>query len=224
MGTVSSVISGSGERRGSRRERDAVATSISRGRRRERAGLEFERTGFAEARGELEPFEAEDSGFALNLLRAFTGALGPEEQSRAFAGFEESPGVAFLREQGTRTGNRAAATVGGLGGGTRLKALTEFSQGLALQDLERQLGDLRDIAGVDLGLAKSFAELQLGLRGAEAASSRRVGNLETGGALKIGALAGESARRTGANKASIFESALSDISGTTGLAFGIGEP
>lgn len=89
---------------------------------------------------------------------ALSGALGPEAQQAAFQGFQESPGTAFLREQGLReVGSQAALT--GQGGGNRLRALTEFSQGLALQDLSRQQGQLQNLSQQGIQLAGTGATL-----------------------------------------------------------------
>lgn len=93
-------------------------------------------------------------------LGAFSGALGPGAQAAAFKGFQESPGTQFLREQGTRGINTQSA-VTGAGGGNRLAALTEFSQGLALQDLARQQQQLQGLSQQGLG----FAGIGQGLTG-----------------------------------------------------------
>lgn len=89
---------------------------------------------------------------------ALSGALGPEAQAAAFEGFQESPGTAFLREQGLKE-VRSGLAVTGQGGGNRLQALTEFSQGLALQDLSRQQQQLGQVAGQGISLAGTGATL-----------------------------------------------------------------
>lgn len=104
---------------------------------------------------------------------ALSGALGPEAQAAAFEGFQESPGTQFLREQGLREVSSQSA-VTGQGGGNRLRALTEFSQGLALQDLNRQQQQLGQIAGQGIQLAGTGATLT---------------GLETGGITAEGAAA-----------------------------------
>lgn len=71
-----------------------------------------------------------------------SGALGPEAQAQAFQQFQESPNVAFLREQGLREIGSGLGAAGKLGGGDRLRELTKFSQGLALQDLQNQFNRL----------------------------------------------------------------------------------
>lgn len=164
------------------------------------------------AEAQFDPFATEDPGAALNLLRAFSGAGGQLAQRRAFEGFEDSPGVAFLRERGLRGINRGAAAGGNLGSGRRLEALTQFSQGLALQDLQRQLGLLAGVESREIGLAgqragradiraqdifniqqgKSDVVKQFGSGIAQAAGARAgaFGNIITGGISDVFGIAG----------------------------------
>jgi hypothetical protein len=81
----------------------------------------------------------------LNALPEFdANAQGTarEQQAQAFQNFAESPGVQFAREQGLRGIESESAVTGGLGGGQRLRELTRFSQGLALQDFSNQFNRL----------------------------------------------------------------------------------
>jgi len=73
---------------------------------------------------------------------ALTGAFGPEAQQQAFATFTESPGQAFLREQGLRQVANAASATGGLVGGNVLSELQRQGQGLAQQDFANQFNRL----------------------------------------------------------------------------------
>ena len=96
--------------------------------------------------GAFEQSEAYDpyvqSGeLASQRTRALSGLEGPEAQKQAYANYQESPGVAFQREQGMR-GLEQNLNVGGVGGGTRLKELSRFNQGLALQDFNNQYNRL----------------------------------------------------------------------------------
>ncbi len=109
---------------------------------------------FEEFKGLALPFiQGQDGGVqgAFELQQAQSGALGPEAQAAAFAQFQESPGTQFLREQGLRLVDTGAAATGGLGGGERLRELTKFSQGLALQDFGGQFNRLGQITGTGLG-------------------------------------------------------------------------
>jgi hypothetical protein len=148
MAIASALGERAGARKAGRKLRD-VKREASR-----QINLGFEEIGeFREAsRGLLAEFETEDPSAALNQLRGISGALGPEAQADAFEAFQDSPGVDFLRERGLRGVDRRAAAGGGLGTGRRLEALTQFSQGLALQDLQRQLGVLGGVEAREQGL------------------------------------------------------------------------
>lgn len=101
---------------------------------------------FSQAISGLSPF-IQPGVDATQLSAALSGALGPEAQAQAFQNFQESPGQAFLREQGELSVVNQAAAGGGLGGANFRKRLTEFGQGLALQDLTRQTGQLNLLGG-----------------------------------------------------------------------------
>jgi len=105
---------------------------------------------------------------ANQLQAALSGALGPEAQALAFQNFQQDPGTQFLREQGERSILRGAAATGGLGGGNVQRELTQFGQGLALQDLTRRQQQLGELAGRGLGAAGTAAGLQAQLRGQQA--------------------------------------------------------
>lgn len=128
------------------------------------------------------------AGISLQQQQAFAGALGPEAQQQAFGAFQEDPGTQFLREQGLRLIGSGAAAAGQLGGGERLRELTRFSQGLALQDLSAR-----------------FDRLGATAAGEEAVIARRQQAAGTLGGLRAGlggqqaelALAGGAARAAG---------------------------
>lgn len=132
------------------------------GIRREDVGL---------AIGELRPFTEQEAGLSLQRQQALSGALGAEAQSQAFTEFQESPNVAFLREQGLRQIGAGAGAGGGLGGGDRLRELTKFSQGLALQDLEGQFGRLGATALGEEGVLSRRQQAAGGIAGLQAGRS-----------------------------------------------------
>lgn len=110
---------------------------------------------FEAVRGGLQPFIS--GGLpAFEQQQALSGALGPEAQAAAFQAFQEDPGTQFLREQGLRLIGTGAATTGGLGGGERLRELTRFSQGLALQDLGARFNRLGAVSGAGLQAAQAL--------------------------------------------------------------------
>ena len=93
---------------------------------------------------------------AFEQQQALSGALGADAQRQAYADYVESPGVAFAREQGLRGINQQASAMGGLGGGNRLKRLTEYSQGLALQDFNNYFNRLGTVTGTGLTAAQAL--------------------------------------------------------------------
>lgn len=100
---------------------------------------------------------------ALNRLRAAQGLFGPELQKQFYDEFVSSPGTQFLRDEGIRDINRELAARGGLGGGSRLKAITQFSQNLANQNVGNYMQGLGSLAQTDLSLAGQLAGLRTGL-------------------------------------------------------------
>lgn len=144
---------------------------------------------FAETKETLQPFISGGVP-AFELQQAQSGALGPEAQAEAFANFQESPGTAFLREQGVRGIESGSAVTGGLGGGDRLRELTKFSQGLALQDFGNQFNRLGSVTGVGLSGAQA-----LGGVGTQAAQGQAHATLAAGQARAEGISGGAAATR-----------------------------
>jgi hypothetical protein len=77
---------------------------------------------------------------------ALSGALGNEAQQQAISGFMESPGQKFLRERQEQALLRNASATGGLRGGSTLSALQEQASGIAAQQQQQQLENMRNIA------------------------------------------------------------------------------
>ena len=220
MSTVSNIITGRANRKAGRQERAGVAAGAQAQIGREEEALTSIQGGFEGAKGFLEPFQADDPTKALNLLRAITGALGPEAQEQAFSGVEEGPGIGFLREQGTRQINRSGAV-----GGTRLAELQMLSNNLATQDLNnqisRQIAGLGGLAEFDVGLARELGGFELGLGREEAGSSRMIGAILNNKLREIAQIRARGTRETGQNKADIFQSSLQDIATIGGFASGV---
>ena len=104
---------------------------------------------FGETQANFQPFIGGGQA-SFEKQQALSGALGPEAQKQAFADFQEDPGTQFLRDQGLRLSGSKSGAVG-TGGGERLRELTKFSQGLALQDLSNRFNRLG--AGTNTGLS-----------------------------------------------------------------------
>lgn len=171
----------------------------------------------------FEPFT--QTGVQANdLFAALSGALGNEAQAQAFQNFTASPGQSFLKEQGELSRVNQAAASGGLGGANFQKRIVEFGQGLAQQDLARQLGDLNILGG--RGLA---SQTEVGrLRGTQAGlSSDLIGRLgqaeastiQTGSEIGSGlAKSQASAVQEAARQALAGRQTQADITGRAGFA------
>ena len=143
---------------------------------------------------------------AFEKQQALSGALGAETQEGAYQDYRESPGVAFAREQGLRGINQQASATGNLGGGNRLKRLTDYSQGLALQDFNNYFNRLGSVTGVGLGATQALAGV-----GSNSAAGQAQMQSNAGTSMAQGQL--------GANQA--YSSGLADIySGAQGSAWG----
>ncbi len=120
-----------------------------------------------QAVGTLNPY-AQTGQQALNQEAAMSGALGADAQRQAYNNFVESPAQKFLREQGEKAVTRQAAATGGLRGGSTLAALQERGIGLASQNQQQQLENLRSLAGRGQDAATNQAgfQQQAGLTGA----------------------------------------------------------
>lgn len=126
--------------------------------------------GLRGALGVLDPFVAPGRA-AVGRQAALAGAQGPEAQREAFAGFVESPGQAFIREQGERTLRQNAAALGGIGGPDVRKALLQFGQQSAAQDFANQFARLGQLSGLGARLAVPGAQL-IGQTGRDIAGER----------------------------------------------------
>lgn len=111
---------------------------------------------------------------------ALSGALGPQAQAQAFQQFESSPGQQFLQERGERAVLRNAAATGGLGGGNVLKALSDYGQGMALQDLENQFARLGQVANRGANVGQTMAGVGAQLAGQESGLAQGLGTFAAG--------------------------------------------
>ena len=111
-----------------------------------------------QALGFYSPFRKAGEG-AMQREAALTGALGPEAQAEAFAQYSESPGQRYLREQQEKALLRSSAAIGGLGGGNVRTALQEQAAGIASQNYQQDLENLRSLAGRGQQAAGASAEI-----------------------------------------------------------------
>jgi hypothetical protein len=138
-------------------EKDAGKALQASGREAATATREI----FGETKEQLLPF-IEGGGPAFQQQQALSGALGPEALTDALSNFQEDPGTQFLRDQGLRLIESGAGAGGGLGGGDRLRELTKFSQGLALQDLGNRFDRLGAVTGTGLTAAAALGGVGTG--------------------------------------------------------------
>lgn len=150
MGFVTDTFFGGSEKKAGEKAAEASIRAGELGAEASREAAQLQQQRFEDIKGLATPFIQPGAG-ALGLQSAFSGAAGPEAQAQAFGQFQESPGVQFLREQGLREFEAGQGAVGGLGGGQRLRELTRFSQGLALQDFGNQFNRLGAVTGASLG-------------------------------------------------------------------------
>lgn len=151
---------------------------------------------------------------------ALSGALGPEAQAAAFQAFQASPGVDFLRERGSRRTLREAAATGGLGGGRVQQALSEFNQGIALQDLARQQDVLGQLTGQGLTAAGNVGQL----RGQQGGIVSQLGQAGAGIQQTAGLAGADLASRFGLAGAQAQQGAGATLANlASGAGFGIGQ-
>lgn len=95
-------------------------------------------------------------------LYDLSGINGGQAQQNAFGQFQESPEVAFQRQQGEEAAQRGAAAGGHLASGRTLADLSKFGQGLASQSYGDYYNRLRDLYGSALGTAGNIAGIRSG--------------------------------------------------------------
>tara|TARA_R110002167_G_scaffold111304_6_gene282944 strand:- start:1941 stop:3650 length:1710 start_codon:yes stop_codon:yes gene_type:complete len=126
----------------------------------------------ADASGFIQPYQ-QAGETALQQQMALSGALGQEAFDQAY---QESPQMAFLREQGMRANLAGAGATGGLGGGNIQKELQRFGQGLASQGLQQQIGNLSGLSSMGQNAAGTMANIQTGLGSQQLQGQQTLGN------------------------------------------------
>jgi hypothetical protein len=135
-------------------------------------GLEQAEAGAETASGFMQPYQQAGEA-ALQQQLALSGALGQDAFNQAY---QESPQMAFLREQGMRANLSGAAATGGLGGGNVQKELQRFGQGLASQGLQQQISNLGALSGQGQNAAGTMANIATGLGGQQLQTQTNLGN------------------------------------------------
>lgn len=224
MGTVGNIIGAREAKKASRQARSGMAANLQwleDALDKQTDAYEAWKTQITEdVLPQYTQFEAEDQTRSTQMLRALMGVLGPEAQQQAYNDFVESPGTQYLREQGTRLADS------GVRGGERLKALTEFGQNLASQEIGQYKAGIagmaqmdQDLAGRIAGVHRGLAEGRLALGDVQAASFARRGEV----AQNIGLTRAQGTQNTSQYRQDMFRSAMSDIASIAGMGTGFGD-
>lgn len=124
---------------------------------------------------------------ATQQQQALSGALGQDAQRQAYSQYQESPGVAFQREQGMRgIGQNLSAM--GVGGGTRLKELSRFNQGLAAQDFNNYYNRLGDQSSQGANALNNQIATRTAALSGGVDTARNIGSFGQQNALQRGSL------------------------------------
>jgi len=174
--------------------------------------------GFGRAEQGFQPY-MQGGQAAQAQLEALSGVRGQDAFNQAY---QESPYMAFLREQGMRANLAGAAATGGLGGGNVQKELARFGQGLASQGLQQQIQNLQGLTGQGLQAASGAGQYASGGAGQLANLSQLQGTQALGAMQNVGqglAGLGQVAGTQGANIAQTMGQGLAglgQIAGTQG--------
>ncbi len=178
-------------RRGFGTARNDISEGLDSGLSALRQGVETGRddimSSSQNAISRFEPYAQAGQG-ALEMEAALSGAMGPEAQAEAFANYNESPGQAYARQQQEKALLRNSAAIGGLGGGNVRSALQEQAAGIASQNYQQDLDNLRSLAGRGQQAAGNQA-------GIETQAGQNMANLAmTGGQTELNAQQGASSQ------------------------------
>lgn len=167
----------------------------------QREELAFAKEKYGETQEMMQPWE-QGGLSAFQMQQDYTGVNGVEAQKNAYANYAESPGVAWAREQGMQ-GVASNLAVSGIGGGTRLKAMSDYNQGLAMQDFSNQFNRLGSVTNVGLNAANTLAGSAAGVSSAAINSSAGQANsINTAGAARAAGITG---------RAQAFSSGISNV-------------
>lgn len=135
-------------------------------------GLEQVQAASESASGFMQPYQ-QAGETALQQQLALSGALGQDAFNQAY---QESPQMAFLREQGMRANLAGSAATGGLGGGNVQKELQRFGQGLASQGLQNQIANLSGLTSAGQNAAGTMSNIATNLGTQQLGAQMNLGN------------------------------------------------
>jgi len=135
-------------------------------------GLEQVQAASESASGFMQPYQ-QAGETALQQQLALSGAMGQDAFNQAY---QESPQMAFLREQGMRANLAGSAATGGLGGGNVQKELQRFGQGLASQGLQNQIANLSGLTSAGQNAAGTMSNIATNLGTQQLGAQMNLGN------------------------------------------------
>lgn len=202
-----SAVTGAGED-----QRQAIQQGVG-----QQAGAVTE--GYQSGIDEMQPY-ASTGEQALQREAALSGALGADAQQEAINSFMESPGQKYLREQAEKSVLRNASATGGLRGGSTLAALQEQAIGLSAQQQQRQLENMRSLAGRGQQASGNIAGMQVG-------QGQDLSNIYGQGAQSMANIAGQEGSQLSGLRSSFGQLGGSAIGNTannlSGLRWGAGQ-
>lgn len=162
MGSIVSGIFGNkAAKTQARAANNAAAIEAEQQRQNRRLFVEARDKGFAEqaaglaaAKGYLEPLLSKNGG----ALAAYDYELGLGEAPENYAGFRETPGYQFARDEGLSAIANAYAARGQLNSGALEKARIDYASGLADQEYDNHLTRLSGRAQTDINVRGSLAD------------------------------------------------------------------
>jgi len=138
---------------------------------------------FQRGQGYLNPY-IKTGGQAFDLQAAQSGALGAEAQRKAYADYNQGPGVQFAQQEAEKALLRNRAAIGGLGGGDTKSELARMAAGTFAQDFGNQYDRLSGLSQMGYGASTTGA----GLAGQEAGYRSQLGQFSANIPLQQSAL------------------------------------
>ena len=109
--------------------------------------------------------------------------LGLAERPESYGGFQATPGYEFQRQQGLDAVQSSAAARGNLYSGATMKAVTDYSQGLANQEYNNYLNRLSGVAASGQAAAGNQANAGANFSANAGNSLAAIGNAQAAGAI-----------------------------------------
>lgn len=128
------------------------------------------------------------------------GLNGADGNAAAVSAFQTSPGYQFSVDQATEAAKRNASSLGMLGSGNTMMAISDRSQNLANQEYQNWLNNLNTASSSGQSAAGSQAGIQTGLGDLQYGNSAALASLAHGTETQVGASAAQRIADTQAAK------------------------